>query len=99
MTRNYPKNRKPNEKSMTQQLLKLYTPDELQEIWRENNGMYRTSRYLYEKHKISVTPNVIQYLSAKFNWVRVVTDKSLAIYKSILRGSQSKSDYKHIIFQ
>jgi len=99
MTRNYPKNRKPNEKSMTQQLLKIYSPDELQEIWRENNGMYKTSAYLYEKHKISVTPNVIQYLSAKFNWVRIVTDKSLAIYRAVIRGTQSREDYKHIIFQ
>jgi hypothetical protein len=99
MKRNYPKNRKPNEKSITQQLLKIYTPDELQEIWRENNGMYKTSRYLFEKHKISVTPNLIRYLSDKYNWTRIVTDKSLAIYRAILRGTQSREDYKHIIFQ
>ena len=95
----YPKNRKPNEKSVTQQLLQIYSPDELQEIWRKNNGMNKTGTYLYEKHGLPVSPNIIRYLSSKFNWIRIVTDKSLPIYKSILKGSLSREYFKHIIFE
>ena len=46
MPHSYPKNRKPNENSITQILLKKYTEKELYKMWLKFNGMYKMSDYL-----------------------------------------------------
>jgi hypothetical protein len=96
---NYPKNRKPNDNSTTQILLKKYSEKELYNFWIKYNGMFKTSDYLSKEMGFWVTPYVIRYLSNKFNWIRVITDKELPIYKGILNKRVLPEYYKHINFQ
>jgi len=95
---NYPKNRKPNQNSTTQLLLKKYSEKELYDIWVKYNGMFKTSDYLSQEMGFAVSPYVIRYLSTKFNWVREITDISLPIFKGILNKKTPPDYYKHIKF-
>jgi hypothetical protein len=56
MPHSYPKNRKPNENSITQILLKKYTEKELYKMWLKFNGMYKMSDYLTHEMGFYVSP-------------------------------------------
>ncbi|MCX6170139.1 MAG: hypothetical protein NTX65_12410 [Ignavibacteriales bacterium] len=99
---NYPKTRKPRKEtgySMTYKVLNEIGKDQLFEIWKDN-GHRKTSDIVTKMLGVWVTEMVIQYIAQKkFGWVRVVTDKSLPIYKGVLSGKVPASVYKSIIFQ
>ncbi len=57
--------------------------------------MYGTSKYLSSEIGEYVSPNVIRYLSNKFNWIRNVTDLN-PCSKAILNGSVPESFYSHL---
>lgn len=88
---------KKDPKTQTGLLLQLFGERELFRIWAEN-GMYKSADLLSERTGIWISEYVMRYLSNKFNWKRVVTDKNLPIYRGILNGSQPREYYKHIIF-
>jgi hypothetical protein len=99
MKHNYPKSRMPNKNSTTQMLLQKYTEEELYNLWVKFNGMFKTSEYLSQEMGFWVSPYVVRYLSYKFNWVRVIKNKDLPIYKGIISGRVNPEYYKHIKFQ
>jgi len=68
----YPDNRKPNENTTTQKLLKKFKPEELEAIWVKHNGMYKTSEFLSRSLEFYVSPYVIRYISNKFNFIREI---------------------------
>ena len=84
--------------SMTQRLLHNYGEQYLYEVWKKH-GMYKGADKLSDELGLWVTGNVMRYLSHKFNWKRSITNKNLPIYKAILRGSQPRELYSHIIFE
>ena len=97
----YPKNRKPRDTSysMTYYILEKIGKDKLYEIWK-GNGHRKTADIISEELDCWVTPMVIQYIAQrKFHWKRIVTDKSLPIYKGVLSGKIDPSIYKTIIFE
>jgi len=98
---NYPKNRKPRNTSysMTHRVLTEIGKDKLYEIWKDN-GHRKTSDIATKLMGVWVTEMVIQYIAQrKFKWVRVVTDKTLPIYKGVLSGKVPASYYKSIRFE
>ena len=97
MKRNYPKDRKTVPSSATQTLLRTVGQDRLFQLW-EAHGMYRASKILSDELNWWVTEYVMRYLSNKFNWQRVISDKNLPIYKGVLNGSVPADYYKHIKF-
>ncbi|MDR3611042.1 MAG: hypothetical protein P4L27_10800 [Ignavibacteriaceae bacterium] len=99
MKHKYPKNRKPNEKSVTQILIKKYGEKELYKLWVKFNGMYKMSDHLSRDMGFYVSPYTIRYISNKLNFVRVITDKNLPIYKGILNGRVKAEYYKHLQFE
>ena len=84
--------------SMTEVLLHKYGEKYLFEVWKEL-GMYKGAEKLSDELDLWVTGNVMRYLSHKFNWKRSITNKNFPIYKAILRGSQPRELYSHIIFE
>ena len=88
---NYPKNRKPNENSETQRLLKLHGEEYLRETW-EKQGMYRAATTL------ETSPFVIRYLSNKYGWKRIYDKTSTPLYKGIINGKLDANKFKHLIF-
>lgn len=94
--RNYPDNRKPNENTTTQKLLKLFTPKELEAIWAKYNGMYKTSEYLSNKLDFYVSPFVVRYLSNKFNFFREIELETSPFYEGVLLGKVPGTYYKHV---
>ena len=84
--------------SMTELLLHKLGERHLYEIWAEL-GMYKSANRLSDELGLWVTSNVMRYLSHKFSWKRSITNKNLPIYKAILRGSQPRELYSHIIFE
>lgn len=97
----YPKQRKPRNTSysMTHRVLEEIGKDRLYEIWKEN-GHRKTSDIVTKMLGVWVTEMVIQYIAQrKFKWVRVVTDKTLPIYKGVLSGKVPASYYKSIKFE
>ena len=83
---------------MTELLLHKFGEKHLYEIWSQL-GMYKGADKLSDEVGLWVTYNVMRYLSHKFNWTRKITNKNLPIYKAILRGTQDREYYKHIIFE
>jgi hypothetical protein len=97
---NYPKTRKPRntEYSMTYKILNRIGKDKLFEIWKDN-GHRRTAFIVSDMLRDYVSPMVIQHIAQKkFFWKRIVTDKSLPMYRGILSGKVDPSRYKTIIF-
>jgi hypothetical protein len=97
---NYPKTRKPRNTSysMTYRVLNEIGKEKLYEIWKDN-GHRKTSDIVTKMLGVWVTDMVIQYIAQrKFHWTRVVTDKSLPIYKGVISGNMPVSFYKSIIF-
>ncbi len=96
---NYPSTRKPRDTSysMTHKLIEYYGEHRLYEIWCENNGMYKAAEWLSKDFGYWVTPDVVRYLSYKFNWKRVITDLSLPVAQGIIQGTVDASYYKHIV--
>lgn len=96
----YPKNRKPRstQYSTTWKLINLLGQEKLYEIWKMR-GHLATSKYLTELLDIPVSYGMVLHLARKFKWQRVVTDKSLPIYKGVLSGKVDPSQYKTIIFK
>ena len=84
--------------SMTEHLLHKFGEKHLYEVWSEL-GMYKGANKLSDELGLWVTSNVVRYLSHKFNWTRKITNKKLPIYMGILRGSQPRELYSHIIFE
>ena len=97
MKHNYPKNRKRRDTSysMTDKLIKHYGEDKLRSVW-EKLGMYKAAEWLSKDYGYWVTPNVVRYLSYKFNWVREVSDVSLPFVKGVLDGTMPASYYRHV---
>lgn len=95
---NYPKTRKQRDTSYsaTYQLLDMFGEAELYRIW-SIGGMRRASKILREEHDVIVNPEVIRYLSYKFNWKREVTDANLPFVRGVLLGSVPANKYKHVI--
>jgi hypothetical protein len=93
---NYPENRKPNENSTTQKLLKKFKPEELEAIWADHNGMYKTSEFLSRSLEFYVSPYVIRYISNKFNFVREIDLETSPFYKGVLLGKVPRAYYKHV---
>lgn len=87
-----------NPKTTTQILLKQFGEEYLYQVWAEL-GMYKSAKRLSREIGFWVTEYTMRYLSLKFNWKRIVTDKSLPIYKAVLRGTQKAEFYQHIIFK
>ena len=85
--------------TMTKKLIERFGEDKLYQIWSENNGMYKAAENITQQTGEYCSPYVVRYLSNKFNWVRSVTDKSLAIYKAVLLGKVEQGFYKHITFE
>lgn len=94
---NYPKNRKSRE-CATQILLNTVGEEKLHDLWQEH-GMFKSADILADQLGWCVTGYVMRYLSNKFNWTRVISDKSLPIYIGILNGKVPKEYYKHIKFE
>ena len=96
---NYPKTRKPRntEYSMTHKILKNIPEEQLFEIWKVN-GHRKTAVIVSDMLRDYVSPMVIQYIAQKKFWKRIVTDKSLPMYRGILSGKVDPSRYKTIIF-
>jgi len=94
---NYPKNRKPRDTSysMTHKLIKHYGKKKLYEVWAAM-GMYKAALVFSKELGEYVTPNVVRYLSYKFNWVRQVEDLSLPFVRGVLLGNTDAGYYKHI---
>ena len=94
---NYPKKRKKRDTSysMTYRLIEHFGEAELRRIWAEH-GMYTAARWLSKDFGQWVTPNVVRYLSCKFNWVREITDLSLPFIKGVLTGRVPASYYRHV---
>ena len=86
-----------NPKTTTQILLKHFGEEYLYQVWAEL-GMYKSAKRLSKEIGFWVTEYTMRYLSHKYNWKRIVTDKNLPIYRGILKGSQPREFYKHIIF-
>jgi len=86
-----------NPKTTTQILLKHFGKEYLYQVWAEL-GMYKSAERLSKEIGFWVTEYTMRYLSYKFSWKRIVTDKNLPIYRGILKGSQPREFYKHIIF-
>ena len=82
---------------MTYQLIERYGEKRLYNDWCRYNGMYKASDALSEELGEYVSPNVVQYLSYKFGWKRVITDLSLPVALGILNGHVRPEYYKHII--
>ena len=99
MTRkhNYPKHRKPRDTSysMTYKLVRHYGEKKLYDVWSKM-GMYKSAEWLSKDYGYWVTPNVVRYLSYKFNWVREVSDASLPFVKGVLLGNTPEGYYKHV---
>lgn len=93
---NYPDNRKPNENTTTQKLLKKFKPEELEAIWAEHNGMYKTSEFLTRSLEFYVSPYVIRYISNKFNFIREIDLETSPFYKGVLLGKVPRAYYKHV---
>jgi len=68
-------------------------------MWVKFNGMYKMSNFLSQEMGFWVTPYVIRFISNKLNFIRVITDKKLPIYKGVLNGRVKPEYYKHIKFQ
>jgi len=79
-------------------LLNSVGEDALYKTWSKY-GMYESSKKLFEIVGWYPSPYVIRYLSNKFNWVRVITDKDLPIYKGVLRNRVLPEYYKHLQFK
>jgi hypothetical protein len=92
----YPENRKPNENSTTQKLLKKFKPEELEAIWVTHNGMYKTSEFLTRSLEFYVSPYVIRYISNKFNFIREIDLETSPFYKGVLLGKVPRAYYKHV---
>ena len=92
----YPDNRKPNENSTTQKLLKKFKPEELEAIWAEHNGMYQASEFLTRSLEYYVSPYVIRYISNKFNFIREIDLETSPFYKGVLLGKMPRAYYKHV---
>jgi hypothetical protein len=90
--------KKDNPKTTTQILLKHFGEAYLYQVWAEL-GMYKSAERLSKEIGFWVTEYTMRYLSYKFRWKRIVTDKSLPIYKAVLRGTQKAEFYQHIIFK
>jgi hypothetical protein len=97
MKHNYPKIRKANPESQTQRLLAALGEQELYKIW-SSLGMYKASDKIHEIIGWYPSNSIINYLSVLFGWKRIVTDKSLPIYQSVLSGKVPAEHFKHIIF-
>lgn len=99
---NYPKTRKSrrdSKNSMTYKILQQVGKDNLFEIWK-TRGHISTAKLLSEQLDMYVSIMVIQYIAQrKFGWKRVVTDKTLPMYKAVLNGKVDPKKYKTIIFQ
>ena len=91
MTKIYPK-------KDPQRLIERFGKEYLYKVWAEL-GMYKSAERLSKEIGFWVTEYTMRYLSYKFNWKRIVTDKSLPIYKAVLRGTQKAEFYQHIIFK
>ena len=94
---NYPKNRKKRDTSysMTYRLIEHFGEAELRRIWSEH-GMYKSAELLSKELGEYVTPNVVRYLSYKFNWVREIHDLNLPFVKGVLDGTMPASYYRHV---
>jgi hypothetical protein len=94
---NYPNKRKPRDTSysMTHRLIERYGEDQLRHIWSKL-GMYQAAELFSKELGQWVTPNVVRYLSYKFNWVRQVEDLSLPFVKGVLLGNTDAGYYKHV---
>ena len=79
--------------STTQKLIKTIGLVEVQEAWQKS-GM-NAWRELSERMNEYVSPNVLRYMSNKYNWVRTISRDHI-IAKGILRGSVPEGFYKHI---
>jgi hypothetical protein len=97
--RNYPKNRKSRDTSysQTQRLIKALGIEYINKTW-QNHGMFKTAEILSKELNEFISPYVIRYMSDKFNWIRIITDKNLPIFIGVLNGSVPREYYKHIIF-
>ena len=98
---NYPKSRKPRntDYSMTQRLLKQIGKETIHEIWLVN-GHRKSAKILTEMIGEWVSPMVLQYMAARlFFWQRIVTDRTLPMYKGILSGKTDPNIFTTIIFQ
>lgn len=96
----YPKTRKRRncENSMTQRLLKQIGKDTIHEIWLAN-GHRKTAKILTEMMGELVSPMVLQYMAARlFFWQRIVTDRTLPMYRGVLSGKTDAKIFKTIIF-
>ena len=87
-----------NPKTTTQKLLKHFGEEYLYQVWAEL-GMYKSAERLSKEIGFWVTEYTMRYLSYKFSWRRIVTDKNLPIYKAVLNGTQKAEFYQHIIFK
>ena len=96
----YPKTRKKRntDYSMTQRLLKQIGKEKVHEIWTQN-GHRRSAKILTEMMGEWVSPMVLQYMAARlFFWQRIVTDKTLPMYKGVLSGKTNPHKFKTIVF-
>jgi hypothetical protein len=84
--------------STTWKLIDILGQDKLFEIWK-TRGHLATSKYLSELLDMAVTYGMVLHLARKFKWQRVVTDKTLPIYRGVLSGKVDPSQYKTIIFK
>jgi len=81
-----------------QRLIERFGKEYLYQVWAEL-GMYKSAERLSKEFGEYISYSTMRWLSHKYNWKRIVTDKSLQIYKAVLRGTQKAEFYQHIIFK
>ena|GEM_PF-4767256 len=81
-----------------QRLIERFGKEYLYQVWAEL-GMYKSAERLSKEFGEYISYSTMRWLSHKYNWKRIVTDKSLPIYKAVLRGTQKAEFYQHIIFK
>jgi hypothetical protein len=99
MKHNYPAVRAPRstEYSLTYKILHEVGERELYLLWK-SWGHLKTASILTDRLGIQVSYGVVQYIAQKKDWVRIVKDRNLPIYKGVLNGKVPAEFYRSFKF-